>query len=200
MNIISEIDCHEALKRWAIGEVNPDFFCRCYGYDPELREQTLALLTSGDPIKEAEGIRRHQCARAPLVCRIPWDAKWFLGSLHVIEDEFEGLRTIRDNNLWKKYSGGSYLLCDAANYLIKNPCEDPRISAIIRGLPDGRVNLTGITFISQAKEGPYIIAEGTARLVAIYYHCIYKGVELYENNAIEVALGISETKWYWSPV
>lgn len=200
MNIISEINRHEALRLWAIGEVNSQFFCRCYGNDPELREQTLALLTSGDPIKEAEGIRRHQCARAPLLCTIPWDTKWFLASFHVVEDEFEGLRTIRDNKKWNEYSSGSYLFCDAANYLIRNLDADQRISSIIRGLPDGSVNLTGITFISQAKEGPYIIAEGTARLVAIYYHGIYRGVELFENNAIEVALGISGTKWYWSPL
>lgn len=200
MNIISEIDRHEALRRWAIGEVNSEYFCRSYGSDPALREQTLVLLKSGNPIKEAEGIRRHQCIRAPLICRIPWDTRWFLASLNVIEDEFQGLRTIRDNNKWNEYSSGTYMFCVAANYLIRNPGADQRISSIISGLPDGNVCLTGITLISDAKEGPYTIAEGTARLVAIYYHCIFKGTKLFANNAMEVSLGVSKTKWYWSPV
>jgi hypothetical protein len=200
MNIISPIDHHGALKRWAIGEVNSQFFCRCYGYDPEFRQQTLALLKSGDPIKEAEGIRRHYKTRASFIGSIPADTEWFLASFHVIDNEFQGLRTIRDPG-WEKHSGGSYLLCEAAENLIANPCEDPRLFPIILGLPDGNVNLTGITLWSMTKEGPYIIAEGTARLVAIYYHCIHRGIELFENNAIEVVVGVSRTKWRpWSPI
>ena len=194
---MAEIDRHESLRRWAIGEVNSEFFC-CK--NPDIREETLSRLKSGERDKEAEGIRRHQKTRGSFIGSIPADTEWFLASFHVVEDEFQGLRTIRDNNLWKKYSGGSYLLCDAANYLIKNPYEDRRVSSIIRELPHGNVDLTGITLWSMTKEGPYIIAEGTARLVAIYYHCIHKGVEFFENNAIEVALGISKTKWCWSPV
>lgn len=197
MNIISEIDRHEALRRWAIGEVKSRFF---YSKDPAIQEETLSLLRSGDRSKEAEGIRRHHKTRGSFIGSIPADTKWFLASFDVVENEFQGLRTIEDNKLWKKYSGGSYLLRDAANCLIKNPWEDPRVCPIILGLPDGYVDLTGITLWSMGKEGPYIIAEGTARLVAIYYHCIHKGIELFENNAVEVSLGISKTKWYWSPV
>ena len=199
MNIIAKIDRHEALRRWAIGEVNSEFFC-CK--NPAIREETLSLLKSGDRDKEAEGIRRHQKTRGSFIRSIPADTEWSLASFHVVESEFRGLRTIRDNNRWNEYSSGSYLLCDAANYLIKNPYEDrQRVQPIIRELPHGDVNLTGITLWSMTKEGPYIIAEGTARLVAIYYHCILKGLKLFENNTIEVVVGISKTKWRpWSPV
>lgn len=197
MNIISEIDRHEALRRWAIGEVKSQFF---YSQNPDIQEETLLLLKSGDRDKEAEGIRRHHKKRGCYIGSIPADTKWSSTSFDVVEDKFQGLRTIRDNNKWNEYSSGTYLFCVAANYLIRNPGADQRISSIIRGLPDGNVCLTGITLISDAKEGAYTIAEGTARLVAIYYHCIFKGTKLFANNAIEVSLGISKTKWYWSPV
>lgn len=117
MNIIQEIGFHEMQKQWAIGEVKSQFF---YSKDPAIQEETLLLLKSGDPSKEAEGIKRHQKKRGCFVGSIPADTKWFLASLDIAEDEFGGLRTIRDPG-WEKYSRGSYLLCDAANYLIKNP-------------------------------------------------------------------------------
>ena len=197
MNIISEIDRHEALRRWAIGEVKSQFF---YSKDPAIQEETLSLLKSGDPSKEAKGIKRHHQKRGCFIGSIPADTKWSLASFRVVENEFQGLRTIRDKG-WKRFSSGSYLLCDAANYLIKNPCEDrQRVQSIIRELRHGNVNLTGITLWSMTKEGPYTIAEGTARLVAIYYLCILQGLKLFENNTAEVVVGISKTKWCWSPV
>lgn len=197
MNIISEIDFHEMKKRWAIGEVKSQFFCL---KDQTLREETLSLLKSGDPIKEEKGIKRHHISRGHFINSIPSDTKWFLASLPIIEDDFSQFRTIKDNNGWNLYSSGSYLFLDAVNYLIKNPVADPRVKSIINEFQDQYIELTGITFISRNKKGPYIIAEGTARLVAIYYHCIRNRVKIFENNAIEVVLGVSKTKWHWSPI
>lgn len=184
-------------KRWAIGEVKSQFF---YCDDPAVQEETFLLLKSGDPIKEEKGIKRHHICRGYFINSIPSDTKWFLASILIIEDEFSQLRTIKDNNGWNKYSSGSYLFCDAANYLIKNPDVDQRIKSIINRLRDRNIEFTGITFISEKKKKPYIIAEGTARLVAIYYHCILNKVKIFENNAIEVVLGVSKTKWRWSSV
>ncbi|MGB3346122.1 MAG: hypothetical protein WBA71_02545 [Candidatus Humimicrobiia bacterium] len=197
MNIISEISRHEMTRRWAIGEVNSQFFCF---KDQTMREETLAWLKSGDPIKEENGIKRHHVCRGHFINSIPLDTRWFLASLPIVEDEFNKLRTIKDNNGWNKYSSGSYLFCDAANYLIKNLDVDQRIKSIINRPRDRNIESTGITLISKNKKGPYIIAEGTARLVAIYYHCILKGIKLFENNTIEVVVGVSKTKWCWSPV
>ena len=197
MNIISEINRHEMTRRWAIGEVKSQFF---YCDDPAVQEETLLLLKSRDPIKEEKGIKRHHICRGHFINSIPSDTKWFLASLPIIEDEFSQFRTIKDNNGWNKYSSGSYLFCDAANYLIKNPDVDQRLKSIINRLKDRNIEFTGITFISEKKKKPYIIAEGTARLVAIYYHCILKSIKLFENNTIEVVVGVSKTKWCWSPV
>lgn len=197
MNIISEIERHEMERRWAIGEVYSKIF---HSEDPVLRKETLALLESGDRIKEEEGIRRHQCRnRGIYINSIPQDTEWFLASLPIIESEFRKFKTIKDKN-WYKYSDESYLFLDAANHLIKNPCEDTRVTSIIEKLIDRKVEMMGITFISEIKNGSYyIIAEGTARLVAIYYHCILNGVKLFEDNTIEVVLGVSKTKWRYSP-
>ncbi len=198
MNIILEIDSHEMKRRWAIGEVYSKFF---YCKDPAVRKETLSLLESGDPIKEKEGVRRHHKTRGRnYINTIPSDTKWFLASLPIIESEFRKFKTIKENNRWGKYSSGTYRFCDAANYLIKNPCEDLRVKSIIKKLKDRKVEMRGITFISEIKNGSYyIIAEGTARLVAIYYHCILNGVKLFEDNTIEVVLGVSKTKWRYSP-
>ncbi|MBA7651244.1 hypothetical protein ES703_59061 [subsurface metagenome] len=200
MNIISEIDFHEMKRRWAIGEVKSHFF---YCNDPPVQEETLVWLKSGDPIKEEKGIRRHLITRGRnYINTIPQDTKWFLAYLPITESEFRKLRTIlsKKNKGWNLYSGGSYLFLDAVNYLIKNSDADPRVKSIINEFQDQYIELTGITFISRNNKGPYIIAEGTARLVAIYYHCILNKVKIFENNAIEVAVGVSKTKWCWSPV
>ena len=200
MNIISEIDFHKMKRRWAIGEVNSQFF---YCKDPTVRKETLAWLKSGDPIKEEKGIKRHHKSRGiNYINTIPPDTKWFLAYLPITESEFRKFRTIlsKKNKGWNLYSGGSYLFLDAVNYLIKNPDADPRIKSIINKFQYQYIELTGITFISRNNKGPYIIAEGTARLVAIYYHCILNKVKIFENNAIEVVLGVSKTKWHWSPI
>ena len=196
MNIISEIDFHEMKRRWAIGEVKSRFF---YCNDPPVQEKTLSLLKSRDRVKEAEGIRRHHKTRGKYINTIPPDTKWFLAYLPITESEFRKFRTIKDKG-WNLYSSGSYLFLDAVNYLIKNPAADPRVKSIINEFQDQYIELTGITFISRNKKGPYIIAEGTARLVAIYYHCIRNKVKIFENNAIEVVLGVSKTKWHWLPI
>lgn len=183
-----------------MGEVNSDFF---YCHDPVIRKETLSLLKSGDANEEKKGIERHQLTRKIFIDTIPSDTKWFIASLSINEDEFRRLRTIKDHNGWNRYSRGTYLLVDAVNYLIENPCIDPRVWSIIQRFPElikDKDNMIGLTFLSETKEGPYIITEGTARLVAIYYHCIVNKVKLFEDNAIEVVLGVSRIKWDFSPL
>ena len=117
--------------------------------------------------------------------------------VHGEAGEMRLLKTIQDTG-WTTYSRGSHILSDAANYLSTNPEADERVTSIVDGVREGHVELQGITLIAHSEAGPYVIVEGTARLVAVYVQCvIQQNRDL--GDHIEVVLGISEEVWQWSP-
>jgi hypothetical protein len=152
------------------------------------RDEMLRCWSVGEGLSKFNG-------RCNYISTLPQDTKWYLVSIAVSKNEFQGFYTIRDNK-WLKYSARSCLLLDAANYLMQNRDEDSRVSSIVDKLPD--VELTGITFIALDKNGPYIIVEGTGRLAAICGYHIIQGKQLSYNN-IEAILGVSKQKWCWAP-
>lgn len=194
MRRINSIDLHEMERCWAIGEVKSQFFIN---NNPCVREETLSLLESDDLNKQKEGVEKYlqNSTKRKLIESFRSNAKWewFSACLPVVKHEFSKLKVIKYPK-WGEYSCGSYLLFDAANYLINNLGIDERICSIICGLPHKKIEMRGITLISQKNEGPYEIIEGNGRLVAVYYHCIFRGTKIFENDSLEVVLGISKMK------
>jgi hypothetical protein len=193
MKIISLIEAHEMKRRWAVGEIKSEF---CLNRNPTWQEETLLLLESSNLHEQVKGIERYRdnltYPKKQLFDSMPHDTRWSLVTLPLIEQELEKLRTIHDRN-WKKYTAGTYLLCKAVTYLTEHPEEDSRISFIISNLPDKKIEMRGITLLANKEEGPYEIKEGNGRLGAVYYHCILNSVKLFENDEIEVALGLHRT-------
>lgn len=187
MEIISETDLHEMKRRWARGEVNSHFF---KPPNESVREKTRLLLESGNQTKEREGIETwfRYSNRGELVYSAPKGAGWYIASLPIDENDFKSIRTMKYPG-WERKTNGSYFLRDAVN------CPNQRQEQI-----DSKTCLTGITFIAETKEGPYVIMEGHHRLLAIYYHCFLNRAKLLENIALEVVLGVSTTKWHYSSI
>lgn len=181
-------------RRFVIGEVNSGFFV---GTRSE-KIETLSLLKSGDPIKEKEGINRHQ-NRTAYFNSLPNDTRWYVSTLPIDKSQFDELWTLKGVEEWMKYTNSSYKLCDAAKFLNENPNEDERVGSIISALETNHIELTGITFMAQAEDGPFVIVEGTGRLVAIYCKYIIKGISDFENNEIDVVVGLSKKNWYFWP-
>jgi hypothetical protein len=118
------------------------------------------------------------------------------------ENEFALLRTIKSDRPgegWEKYSHGSYLLRDSAQYLLADPDEDKRVTSLVHKMRNGAVEMRGITLLAHSKGGPYTVAEGNARLIAVYINCIVNDLRLGDGDSIEVILGISSNRWIWSP-
>jgi len=177
------------LRRWALGELDSQFF----GGNDNSRSEVKELLESGNPEREVEGTQKALCHRAAFINSIPADTEWYLAALPLANSEFASIKTIKDSAGWQAYTRGSYLLSDAVNYLLANPGVDQRVASIIARFPN--VSLTGITMIAENPEGILTIAEGTARMVALYKHRVLDRAFV---NPVEVALGLSKTKWSWS--
>jgi len=194
MIILRKIDIHEMARRFAIGEVNSEFF---FSQDEIFKKKTLQLLTSGDYNLECLGIQNHQKTRGSFVDSLPGDTKWFLAKLRMSEDEFEQLRTIKDDG-WVKYTNGSLRLIDAAIFLAANPEADARVTRVIGACKQGSIELCGITLFGRTANGPLTIVEGTARLVSLYLTNIKQQSCPHRLEEIEIALGLSEANWSFS--
>jgi hypothetical protein len=180
MNILHEVSFHEVLKRWAIGEIESDFFRRS-GFN---KEEFLSYLKHDDK----RGIIPLLCYRRFLITSSLQNRKWFLGVLPINKVEFSSFKTMKPD--WEKLSKNTYNFCVAA----ENP---DTINSRIRGIINnmyGNVEWMGITFIAQSEKGPYTIVEGYGRLVALYHYYI-KNNNVFPNNGIEVMVGVSSTKW-----
>ncbi len=194
MRIIRGISAHEMARRFAIGEINSNFF---HSKDEPYKQETVRLLTSGDPTREVQGIQRHWQTRRAFVNSLPGDTQWNLARLDLAKDEFARLETIRDTG-WINYTGGSLKLVEAANSLQLNPNRDPRVAAIVSACKQGKLDLRGITLLGQTDVGPFTIVEGSARLVALYLCCVLSTSSPICANDIEVVVGLSPTRWSWS--
>ncbi len=193
MRTIRKASFHEVLLRFAIGEVNSDFAPE----DQEYRQRTLSLLVSGDPILESEGIERQLQLRRQFLHSIPTDTQWGLANLGLTKAEFSPLYTIREEG-WIKLTGGTLRLIDAANLINSDPTRDRRIAAVVSSCKQGRLELRGVTLLTQTERGPFTIVEGTARLLALYLCCILGASSPHCSEDLEVAVGLSKSTWRWS--
>lgn len=193
MKIIQEITFHEMLRRFAIGEVFSEF------YDTptdEHRNKTLLLLKSGEQNNEIEGIKRSLVRRRCILQSFPQEAKWYIANLPVTRDQFSAIK-IFPNEKWADYSGESHKLIDAATKLRDAPGKDKRVDAIVSAFKQGNVEMQGITLMCQSEEGPFTIAEGNARLVAVYLCCMDKQAGPDCQDELEIVFGLSSTPWGW---
>jgi hypothetical protein len=194
MKIIREITYREMLRRFAIGETYSNF------YNPpnnEYREESLRLLKSGEQIKENEGIKRVLMGREPLIKSFPQDTKWYLAVLPITIDFFSAIKTINDSG-WVGHSGGSQKLIDAAINLRDKTRNDARVDAIVSAFKQGKVEMQGITLVAESKKGPFTVAEGNGRLVAVYLCCIDGKNDSICENEIEFVLGTTTSRWCFS--
>ncbi len=188
MKIIREITFHEMLRRFAVGETFSEFY---KAPNDEHRKETLRLLKSGEQNQENEGIHRALERRGSVVNSLfQLRAKWYLANLPVTHDQFSVIQTFPDPN-WIRYSGGTRKLIDAAIYLRDVSRKDVRIDEIVSAFNRGDVEMQGITLIGQSEEGPFIIAEGNGRLVAVYLCCVDEQSNPICQSEIEVVLGIT---------
>ena len=191
MNIIREITSKEMLQRFAIGEVFSNFF---HTPNNEYRKETYKLLESGEQSQVNEGIKRVLCGREPLVQSLPKEAKWYLAKLPINLDYFSAIQTINDSG-WVSHSGGTHKLIDAAINLRDAPGTDIRVDSIVSAFKQGNIEMRGITLMGQSEKGPYTIAEGNGRLVAVYLCCIDEQSSPICKSEIEVVLGTTEVRW-----
>jgi hypothetical protein len=181
---LEDISFHEALRRFAIGEVHSQF----YAVDSAShRKETMDFLVSGNEQHERVGIDRALQRRRPLIGALPPGIHWFLGTLILSPALFERLLTIPDPE-WKRRSGGSCQLVAAAKFLSDHPGADPRVTSISVALSLGAVEMTGITLLAREPSGPFTVVEGTGRLIALYWAQNAPSVAM---TRIQVVLGLA---------
>ena len=194
MKIIREITFQEMLRRFAVGEAFSVFY---HTPNDEHRKETLRLLKSGEQNQEIEGINRALAGRQFFVNSFPRGAKWHLANLPVTLDQFSALQTINDPG-WVRHSGGTQKLIDAATNLRDAPGTDVRVDEIVSAFKQGDVEMQGITLIGKSEEGPFTIAEGNGRLLAVYLCCVDEQSSPIRQSEIEVVLGITPIRWNFS--
>jgi len=193
MKIIREVTYHEMLRRFAVGETYSQFYTP---FKKRRREETLRLLQSGDRTQETKGIKRVLKGRKSFIKSFPQNTLWYLAAMPVTVAFFSAIKTVNYSG-WLGHSGGSRKLIDAAINLCNKTRKDKRVDAIVSAFKQGTVEMQGITLIAGSEKGPFTVAEGNARLVALYLCCLNG-----QNNAIgeqqcECVLGISKSRWYF---
>lgn len=186
MKLIEEIDRHEVLRRWAVGEVYSEFFNPLYESN---RQETLNLLLSGKRCLEKEGIDNVLELKQGLVDSISLYINWYKAILEINRSDLDMIYTLQLPG-WERNTGGSYLIADAAKNIHDVPFLDPRVTGIFRGLKNNEVQLEGITLLAVDKIGPYVAVEGTGRLTSIYMAQQLEHLDLLDNNQLEITLGI----------
>lgn len=186
MKLIEKIDRHEVLRRWAVGEVYSEFF------NPEYeskREETLAMLLSGNTYLEKTGIEEVLELKQGLVDSISLYIHWYKAKLEINKSDLDLVYTLQLPG-WERNTGGSFLVADAARNISKVPRCDKRVTAIYNSLKDNKVKLEGITLLAVDKIGPYVAVEGTGRLTSIYIAQQLHHLDLVDKNEVEVTLGL----------
>lgn len=188
MKLLEQIDRHEVLRKWAIGEVYSQFFT------PENdmpREEVLTMLLSGNREYEKKGIESVLEFKQGLVDSISINIRWFRALLETGKSDLDLIYTLQLPG-WKRNTAGSYLISEAARNIQKFPNLDRRVSAIHSAYKAKNVSLDGITLLAVDRIGPYVAVEGTGRLTSIY---ISKYLEASGNvsgniDKIQVILGL----------
>ncbi len=192
MIILKKVDKHEMARRFAIGEVNSQFF---FSEDEATKRETLRCLRSGDRELERVGIQSHWRTRGPFIESLPKFTSWHVATLGLDEAQFLTLRTVSDAG-WMKYTNGSRKLVDAARFLHLNPDADRRVRAIVEAHQHGQAERCGITLLGKRRTGPFTIVEGTGRLIALYLTNIHAKPPLgFELKEIEIVVGLSWWNW-----
>jgi len=186
MKLIEQIDRHEVLKRWAIGEVYSEFFIPLY---ESQREKTLDMLISGNRYLEQEGIDQVLEVKQSLIDSLSKYIKWYKAILEINKSDLDMVYTLQLPG-WERNTGGSYLIADAARKIQKVPYLDKRVAAIYDSLKNKEVKLEGITLLAVDKIGPYVAVEGNGRLTSIYMAQQLEKLDLIDNNQIEITLGL----------
>lgn len=188
MKIIKEISKHEVLKRWAIGELDSEFFKAGNTID---KLEMLSMLISENEAVEVAAVEQILIFKQELVNALDPELKWYLATLELNQLEMDAILTL-DVPEWDLISRSTYQLSEAAKNIFENPSLDLRITGILNGLKNSRVQLKGITLLSEDVEGPYMAIEGNARLTAIYIHNLLKNNKNDCIESIEIALGVYE--------
>ena len=186
MKLVRPITKHEMLRKWAIGELDSQFFNPS---GKEQKEETLAMLTSEVISEEVEGINLVLSLKQDLVASLPPDLKWYIAMLTLNKKEMDLIYTMQGEG-WEQYSKGSYQLSSAARNLNNHTFRDERIENIINALRNNSIELSGITLVAEGIQGPYFAIEGNGRLTGLYI------LNLLEENSeslygeIAITLGI----------
>jgi hypothetical protein len=186
MKLIEKIDRHEVLRRWAMGEVDSKFFIPIYETH---KEDTLAKLRSGQTHLEQEGIETVLELKQGLVDSISKYINWYRASLEISKSDLDLVYTLQLPG-WKRNTGGTFLLADAARNIYDRPKLDPRVHSIFAALKNNCVVMEGITLLAVDKIGPYVVVECTGRLTSIYIAQQIQRENLLKNNQVEVTLGL----------
>ena len=186
MKLIEKIDRHEVLRRWAIGEVYSKFFNPLY---ESSREETLAMLLSGNQYLEKEGIDTVLELKQGLVDSISLYINWYKAVLELNKSDLDLVYTLQLPG-WERNTEGSYLISDAAKNIQQLPYLDSRVTGIYRALKDKKVKMEGITLLAVDKIGPYVAVEGTGRLTSIYMAQTLENLDILDNNQVEITLGL----------
>ncbi len=194
MKVFNDTTWHEMHRRWTLGELDSTTF----GVGRENQEAVRTLLESGNETFESKGILSHH-KRINYWNSLPADTEWKTARLELTDLEFERIRTIQDPQGWGFLTNGSYKLVDAALNIESGTRVDARISGAVSALSLGSLNLTGITLHSTLGSEVYTVAEGSARLVALYLCCVKNVPKPQCIDAIDVIWGVSKARWIWSP-
>lgn len=186
MKLIEKIDRHEVLRRWAIGEVYSEFY---NPIDDCGRQETLALLLSGNSYLEKEGIDNVLEFKQGLVDSISHHISWYRALLEINKSDLDMVYTLQLPG-WERSTEGSFLIADAARNIQQLPYLDSRVTAIYRALKNNEVKLEGITLLAVDKIGPYVAVEGTGRLTSIYMAQQLDHLNLLDNNQVEITIGL----------
>jgi hypothetical protein len=192
MKILHTTNLHEVLRRWVLGEIESDFFDF---KEVNEQERVRQLLLSDDVGLQCEGILSH-AKRAPLWTSFPPDTQWSIAELELTECQFQLLRTLKISE-WQCRSLGSCSLIEAANNIETHPNIDERVTRAVDARRRGLLTtMSGITLHSTMGSNIATVAEGTARLIALYLCDIKIGRKA---TRIEVALGVSRERWRFAP-
>lgn len=185
MKLIKKITRHEMLKRWAIAELNSEFF---NVQNEEGRIKILTFLTSNNIKEEEIGINKVLAFKKDLVEWLPLNLQWFLARLHIVRAEMDLIYTLNVPG-WETNTKGTFLISTAALNIMENPSLEPRVTGILDALKKKNVEMKGITLLADRLSGPYTAVEGNGRLTSIYIARILEKTKVL-GDEIEIVLGI----------
>lgn len=191
MKLIREIEKHEMLRRWAIGEVHVEFLNQTHEVYPQ---QLLKHLTSGNPDEEKKVIKETlKTHHHSLVRCMPEDAIWYTALLDINQKEFNKLYTLPVPDL-AKITNYTYRVAYAAKIIQQSPVLNPRIDEIKNAFVRNKneVQLSGITLLANTIDGPFTVIEGNGRLISLYQLHFFNQQPVINDQHLEVVIGFSD--------